>query len=93
MSSIATTTTSSSSSSSSSLAANAASTSLKRTRIIYDVHPQAAFVPSVVDSTLMELALQRRKRRPQHLQQKSNPDTMALTIANKDGSSRSVSGM
>ena len=41
----------------------------------------------------MELALQRRKRRPLHLQQKSNPDTMALTVANKDGSSRSVSGM
>lgn len=48
----------------SSLAAKSASHSLKRSRILYDVNPQAAFLPSV-DPVIMASSIARRKRRIQ----------------------------
>jgi hypothetical protein len=80
-----------SSSTSSTLAANAAQSSLKRTRILYDnVHaPQSAFLPAV-DPTIAQLALARRKRRPlpQQLHWESEKNT-ALAIINQINNSNS----
>jgi hypothetical protein len=79
----------SSSTSTSTLAANAAQSSLKRTRVLYDnVHaPQSAFLPAV-DPTIAQLALQRRKRRPlpQQLHWESEKKT-ALAIINQTNNS------
>jgi hypothetical protein len=74
-----------SSSTSSTLAANAAQSSSKRTRLLYDqVHaPQSVFLPAV-DPTIAQLALGRRKRRPlpQQLYWESEKNT-ALAIINQ----------
>lgn len=48
----------------SSLAAKSASHSLKRSRILYDVNAQSAFLPAV-DPAIMALSVARRKRRIQ----------------------------
>jgi hypothetical protein len=74
----------SSSTSSSSLAANAAHTSMKRSRNLFDVNPTAAFLPSV-DPLIQQAAMERRKRRPQHASlQKHDKITNALTVVNPD---------
>ena len=61
--------------------ASSAENSLKRTRVLYDVNPQAAFLPSV-DPTVAQLAFQRRKRRPQldSLHKESAANSMALSL-------------
>lgn len=46
----------------SALVAKSAVHSLKRSRILYDVHPQAAFIPSV-DPNIEAISIARRKRR------------------------------
>ena len=76
--------------------AASAENSLKRTRVLYDVNPQAAFLPSV-DPTVAQLAFQRRKRRPQldSLHKESAPNSMALSLqvstsANAESSSATM---
>jgi hypothetical protein len=65
-----------------------AQNSLKRTRVLYDINPQAAFLPSV-DPTIAQLAFQRRKRRPQsivnnNVQQTGNSMALSLQVAPSD---------
>jgi uncharacterized MAPEG superfamily protein len=75
----------------STLAANAAQSSLKRTRLLYDnvQAPQSVFLPAV-DPTIAQLALSRRKRRPlpQQLHWESEKHT-ALAIINQANDSTS----
>jgi hypothetical protein len=64
--------------SSSSLAALSALNSLKRSRVLYDVNPQAAFLPGV-DPTILQASINRRKRRVQpQQQQQQTSNALAL---------------
>ena len=71
-------------SSSSSLAALSAQNSLKRTRILYDVNPQAAFLPGV-DPTILQASINRRKRRvqPQHQQTQQQQTRTAVSLVSE----------
>lgn len=71
-------------SSSSSLAALSAQNSLKRTRILYDVNPQAAFLPGV-DPTILQASINRRKRRvqPQHQQTQQQHTSTAVSLVSE----------
>jgi len=71
--------------SSSSIAARSAENSLKRARILYDVNPQAAFLPTV-DPTILQASINRRKRRlqPQQRQQRQDASSNALALITDD---------
>ena len=69
----------------STLAAKSAAHSLKRSRVLYDVNPQAAFLPSV-DQTIAALSVARRKRRMQpkvSSQQGSKSTSNALALVSE----------
>lgn len=80
----------------SSLAAYSARNSWKRTRVLYDVNPQAAFVPTV-DATIYAQSLARRKRRvrrqvPQQHQSNKNAgnNSLALITQGNDASKNAL---
>jgi hypothetical protein len=66
--------------STSSLAALSAHTSLKRARVLFDVNPYAAFVPTT-DPIVAQASLERRIRRSQPPQQHSS---QALAVISTD---------
>jgi hypothetical protein len=77
----------------SSLAAKSAQHSLKRSRILYDVNPQATFLPTV-DPTILNASIARRKRRiqPQLRQnQQESGSSNALSLVSENGSMKPLS--
>ena len=76
---------------SSSLAALSAQTSLKRSRVLFDVNPYATYIPTT-DSNIAAAAIERRKRRAQpHLynsqhQSLASKDSNALAVISTSGS-------
>lgn len=69
----------------SALAANSAAHSLKRTRILYDVNPQAVFLPSD-DPSIMALSIARRRRRVQpSFQRGHEKSSTALALVTDSG--------
>ena len=75
-------------SSSSSLAPKSAQNSLKRSRILYDVNPQAAFLPTA-DPTIVQASINRRKRRvqPQQHLEKQRENSNAIVLVTEGASS------
>mmetsp|Transcript_39567 Transcript_39567/g.112191 ORF Transcript_39567/g.112191 Transcript_39567/m.112191 type:complete len:472 (-) Transcript_39567:33-1448(-) len=83
----------------SSLAAKSASHSLKRSRILYDVNPQAAFLPSV-DPVIMASSIARRKRRiqpgaatSQQGRGKSSGSALAMVAGSSNNPAQQVGAM